>query len=68
MASWFELSKSTNDQFRFVLKTGNHQIIGASQMYASAQSRDAGIGHRASGIAPVKTNGSSKTIKEQIGF
>lgn len=61
MASWFELSKSTNDQFRFVLKTGNHQIIGASQMYASAQSRDAGI-------APVKTNGSSKTIKEQIGF
>ncbi len=61
MASWFELSKSTNDQFRFVLKAGNHQIISASQMYASVQSRDAGI-------APVKTNGSSKTIKEQIGF
>ena len=56
MAGWFELSKSTNDQFRFVLKAGNHQIIGAS-----VQSRDAGI-------APVKTNGSSKTIKEQIGF
>ena len=32
MAGWFELSKSTNDQFRFVLKAGNHQIIGASQM------------------------------------
>lgn len=61
MAGWFELSKSTNDQFRFVLKAGNHQIISASQMYASAQSRDAGI-------ASVKTNGSSKTIKEQIGF
>ncbi|MCO4159279.1 YegP family protein [Citrobacter amalonaticus] len=110
MAGWFELSKSTNDQFRFVLKAGNgeviltselyttktaaengiasvqsnsslderydmktasngkfffnlkagnHQIIGTSQMYASAQSRDVGI-------ASVKTNGSSKTIKEQI--
>ena len=110
MAGWFELSKSTNDQFRFVLKAGNgeviltselyttkavaengitsvqsnsplderyetktasngkfffnlkagnHQIIGTSQMYASAQSRDVGI-------ASVKANGSSKTIKEQI--
>lgn len=61
MAGWFKLSKSTNDQFRFVLKVGNHQIISASQMYASVQSRDAGI-------SPVKTNGSCKTIKEQIGF
>ncbi|MBN6045862.1 YegP family protein [Citrobacter sp. ku-bf4] len=110
MAGWFELSKSTNDQFRFVLKAGNgeailtselyttkaaaengiasvqsnsplderydmktasngkfffnlkagnHQIIGTSQMYSSTQSRDVGI-------ASVKTNGSSKTIKEQL--
>lgn len=108
MAGWFELSKSTDDQFRFVLKAGNgeiiltselykarasadngiasvqtncsddaryerkqsangkeyfnlkaanHQIIGTSQMYASTQSRDAGI-------ESVKTNGVSKTIKD----
>lgn len=108
MAGWFELSKSTDGQFRFVLKAGNaetiltselykaktsaqggissvqancgtderyekleakngkfyfnlkaanHQIIGTSQMYASAQSRDAGI-------ASVKTHGSASTIKD----
>lgn len=108
MAGWFELSKSSDGQFRFVLKAGNgetilnselyaaktsaekgiasvqancadearyerkqssngkeyfnlkaanHQIIGTSQMYASAQSRDAGI-------ESVKTNGSSKTVKD----
>lgn len=108
MAGWYELSKSTNDQFRFVLKAGNgepiltselynakpsaengiasvqanctnddrydrkesgngrfyfnlkaanHQIIGSSQMYASASSRDGGI-------ASVKTNGTTTTIKD----
>lgn len=108
MAGWFELNKSSNGQFSFVLKAGgnevilrseqyetkksaqggiasvqansplderydkkeasngkmyfnlkaaNHQIVGTSQMYASAQTRDAGI-------ASVKTNGSSATIKD----
>ncbi len=108
MAGWFELSKSTDGQFRFVLKAGNaepiltselyktkasaengiasvqsnadqderyekkessngksyfnlkaanHQVIGTSQMYASAKSRD-------DGIASVKTNGVSKTVKD----
>lgn len=108
MAGWFELSKSSDGQFRFVLKAGNaeiiltselygarasaengiasvqanssedsryerkqasngkeffnlkaanHQVIGTSQMYASTQSRDAGI-------ASVKANGSSKTVKD----
>lgn len=108
MPGWYELSKSTNDQFRFVLKAGNgepiltselynakasaengiasvqanctnddrydrkesgngrfyfnlkaanHQIIGSSQMYASASSRDGGI-------ASVKTNGTTTTIKD----
>jgi len=108
MSGWFELSKSSDGQFRFVLKAGNaetiltselyhakgsaengiesvqtnsphdaryekktsangkpffnlkaanHQVIGTSQMYSNEGSRDAGIDS-------VKTNGSSKTIKD----
>ena len=43
----------------FNLKAANSQIIGTSQMYAAASGRD-------NGIASVKTNGVSKTIK-QVG-
>jgi len=108
MAGWFELSKSSDGQFRFVLKAGNaetiltselykakgsaengiasvqancsdderyekktssngkaffnlkaanHQIIGSSQMYASDAARDGGI-------ASVKNNGTTTTIKD----
>ena len=108
MAGWFELSKSSDGQFRFVLKAGNaetiltselyktkgsaengiasvqansasedryerktasngkaffnlkagnHQVIGTSQMYASEPSRE-------SGIASVKANGASMTVKD----
>ena len=109
MAGWFELSKSSDDQYRFVLKAGNgeiiltselyttkgaaekgiasvhansplderyekktasngklhfnlkaanHQIIGSSQLYANEQSRE-------TGIASVKTNGVTQTIKDK---
>jgi len=108
MAGWFELSKSTDDQFRFVLKAdnaqtiltsqqytardsakggiasvqancaddaqyerktasdgrpfftlkaANQQVIGTSQMYSSESARD-------SGIASVKTNGATETVKD----
>jgi uncharacterized protein YegP (UPF0339 family) len=108
MAGWFELSKSSDGQFHFVLKAGNaetiltselykakasaengiasvqancaieeryerktasngkaffnlkaanSQVIGTSQMYASGSSRE-------TGIASVKENGLSKTIKD----
>lgn len=40
----------------FNLKAANSQIIGTSQMYAAAAGRD-------NGIASVKTNGASQTIK-----
>ena len=40
----------------FNLKAANSQIIGTSQMYAAAAGRD-------NGIASVKTNGPSTTIK-----
>lgn len=108
MPGWFELSKSSDGQFRFVLKAGNaetiltselyktkgaalngiasvgkncgtdaryeckeakngklffnlkaanHQVIGSSQMYADAKGRDGGI-------ASVKANGATATIKD----
>lgn len=108
MTGWYELNKSSDGQFRFVLKAGNtetiltselykakasaqagiasvqancaaddryerktassgkeyfnlkaanSQVIGTSQMYSSAAARDGGI-------ASVKTNGSTKTIKD----
>lgn len=108
MAGWFELSKSSDEQFRFTLKAGNaetiltselyksksaaengiasvqancaaderyerktaangkaffnlkaanHQVIGSSQLYESEASRD-------KGIASVKSNGTSTTIKD----
>lgn len=41
----------------FNLLAGNSQIIGTSQMYASEASRD-------NGIASVKNNGSTETIKD----
>ncbi|EFO6141503.1 YegP family protein [Escherichia coli] len=108
MAGWFELDKSSNEQYKFVLKAGNgeiiltselyttkssaengiilvqansplderydlkdssngksyfnlraanHHVIGTSQMYSTKQSRE-------KGIASVKTNGTTTTIKD----
>ena len=48
---------AANGKERFNLKAANHQIIGSSQLYASAASRDAGI-------ESVKTNGVSTTVKD----
>lgn len=110
MTGWFELSKSSDGQFRFVLKSGNAetiltselykakgsaengiasvqancaddaryerktssngkpffnlkatngQVIGSSQMYASESARD-------DGIASVKANGTSSTVKDSV--
>ena len=41
----------------FNLKAANHQVIGTSQMYANAGTRD-------NGIESVKTNGPSATVKD----
>jgi uncharacterized protein YegP (UPF0339 family) len=43
MAGWFELSKSTNGQFRFVLKAGNGEIILTSELYQAKASAENGI-------------------------
>jgi uncharacterized protein YegP (UPF0339 family) len=53
----YDRKQASNGKEYFNLKAANHQVIGTSQMYASAQSRDAGI-------ESVKTNGSSTTIKD----
>lgn len=52
----YEKKTASNGKFYFNLKAANHQIIGSSQMYATAQSRE-------TGIASVKANGTSQTVK-----
>lgn len=49
MAGWYELSKSSNGQYWFVLKAGNGETILTREMYQSKASALAGI-------ASVQTN------------
>lgn len=43
MAAWFELGKSSDGQFRFVLKAGNAEIILTSELYKAQDSAKNGI-------------------------
>lgn len=43
MAGWFELNKSSDNQFRFVLKAGNGETILTSELYTSKASAEKGI-------------------------
>lgn len=43
MAGWFELSKSSDDQFHFVLKAGNAETILTSQFYSTKAAAEGGI-------------------------
>ncbi|MBC6622522.1 DUF1508 domain-containing protein [Pseudomonas sp.] len=56
MAGWYELSKSSNGQFRFVLKAANAETILTSELYTTRGATEAGS---------VKTNGPSVTIKDK---
>lgn len=56
----YEKKTASNGKEHFNLKASNHQVIGSSQLYASAASRD-------NGIASVKTNGVSTTVKDLTG-
>lgn len=49
-----------NGQFYFTLKAGNHEVIGQSEMYTTASSRDAGI-------ESVKKNGATSVVKDLAG-
>lgn len=53
----YDRKVANNGKFYFTLKAANHQVIGMSQMYASASGRD-------SGIESVKANGPTKTVKD----
>ena len=53
----YERLKAVNGAAYFTLKAANYEVIGTSQMYASESSRD-------NGIASVKANGTSKTVKD----
>lgn len=54
----FERKDASDGRCFFNLKAANHQVIGTSQMYSSVQARDAGI-------ASVKANGRTATIKDE---
>lgn len=54
----YDKKVASNGKFYFNLKAGNHQVIGTSQMYATEQSRD-------KGIASVKNNGGTETVKDK---
>lgn len=43
MAGWFELSKSSDGQFRFVLRAENGETILSSELYKSKGSAESGI-------------------------
>ena len=54
----YDRKQASNGKHYFNLKAANHQVIGTSQMYASTRSRDGGI-------ASVKTNGKTTTVKDK---
>ena len=53
----YEGKASPSGKFFFVLKAGNHEVIGRSEMYESETSRD-------KGIESVKTNGPSADVAD----
>ena len=53
----YERKTSTRNEPYFVLKASNGQTIGKSEMYSSAAAME-------NGITSVKTNGPTKTVKD----
>ncbi|WP_434767983.1 YegP family protein [Pseudomonas triticicola] len=43
MSGWYEVSKSSNGQFRFLLKAANAETILTSELYSSRAGADGGI-------------------------
>ncbi|HIC45651.1 YegP family protein [Methylophaga sp.] len=54
----FERKETSSGKYMFNLKAANHQVIGTSQSYTSAASRD-------NGIESVKTNAPDAQIDDQ---
>lgn len=53
----YEKKLAVNGKHYFNLKAANHQVIGTSKMYESADSRNAGV-------ASVKSNGATTIVKD----
>ena len=58
MAGWFELSNSSDGQFRFVLKAGNGEVILTSELYKSKAAAE-------NGVASVQANATDDTRYER---
>lgn len=54
----YERKTASDGRHHFNLKAANHQVIGSSQMYASQAGREAGI-------ASVRANGPTPTLKDK---
>lgn len=54
----FEKKVASNGKFFFNLKAANHQVIGTSPLYATADVRDAGI-------SAVKSAGQTATVQDR---
>lgn len=54
----FDRKESANGKFYFNLKAGNGQVVGSSQMYESAASRD-------NGIESVKSNAPDAEVEDE---
>lgn len=53
----YDRREATDGRPYFNIKAANHQVVGTSQMYASAAARDGGI-------ESVKANGPCTTVKD----
>lgn len=53
----FELRRSSDSQYYFVLKAGNHEVIATSETYTTKQSAQ-------NGIQSVKTNAPAAKIED----
>ena len=54
----YERRSSSSDEAYFVLKGGNHEILGTSELYSSSSARDAGV-------AVVKATAPAATLDDQ---
>jgi uncharacterized protein YegP (UPF0339 family) len=54
----YERKVASNGKFFFNLKAANHQVIGTSPLYATADERDAGI-------SSVKSTGQAATVQDK---
>ena len=43
MSGWYEISQAKDDQYRFVLKAGNGEVILTSELYKAKASAQNGI-------------------------